>query len=260
MTISLDAADRMIDEAGRAGIQFGFIFQRRFWPAAQRIRRAIDDGKLGKITLGECQVRIGRDCKYFASDPWRGEWATEGGGVLMNQAPHSLDHVQWYMGRAVEVYGRIATLKHGDYIDIEDNAVATVVFENGALGVIQAASTYDPNFGFQVAIHGDSGATVSVWESPEGMQGFKDIWTIPGEDALHDQWNAEERDHSHFPHFHKLQIQEFLQSVAAGRAPAITGADARKSLALILGITNPPAPGNQFHLYKPCWCIPCEII
>lgn len=248
MTISLDAADRMIGEADRAGIQFGVIFQRRFWPSAQRIRRAIDDGKLGKITLGECQVRIGRDRDYFASDPWRGKWATEGGGVLMNQAPHSLDHFQWYMGKAIEVYGRIATLKHGAYIDVEDTAVATVVFENGALGVIQASSTFAPNFGFRVSVHGDSGATVSVWESPEGIQGINDIWTIPGEEALRDQWEAEERDRPHFPHFHKLQIQEFLQSVAAGRSPAVTGADARKSLELILAIYESSCTGKPVSL------------
>jgi predicted dehydrogenase len=237
VTITLDAADRMIEAAEKAGTQFGVIFQRRFWPAAQRMRRALDDGKLGKVTLGECSVRIYRDREYFASDPWRGKWATEGGGVLMNQAVHSFDHFQWFMGKAVEVYGRYATLKHGAYIDVEDTVAATVVFEGGALGVIQAATTFSrPDFGFRVAIHGNNGSTISVWELPEGQQGVNDVWTIPGEEALRVGWEEEDKDKPGFPRFHVLQIQEFLQSLVAGRAPAITGRDARNSLQLILGI------------------------
>ncbi|HEU0164321.1 MAG TPA: Gfo/Idh/MocA family oxidoreductase, partial [Thermomicrobiales bacterium] len=121
----IDEADRMIAAADKAGIKFGVIFQRRFWPAAQRIRAAIDDGKLGNITLGLCDVRLWRGPEYFGADPWRGKWATEGGGILMNQAVHSIDHFQWFMGKAVEVYGKFATLRHGAYIDVEDTAVAT---------------------------------------------------------------------------------------------------------------------------------------
>lgn len=250
VTITLEAADRMIEASNKAGVQFGVIFQRRFWPAAQRIRKALDDGKLGKITLGECSVRIHRDRDYFASDPWRGKWATEGGGVLMNQAVHSFDHFQWFMGKAVEVYGKYATLKHGAYIDVEDTVAATVTFDNGALGVIQAATTFSrPDFGFRVAIHGDNGSTVSVWELPEGQQGINDVWTIPGEEALRAQWEEEDKDKPGFPLFHELQIQEFLQSVVAGRAPAITGADARNSLELILAIYESSRTGKPVRLH-----------
>ncbi len=168
---TLGEADRMIAAADRAGIKFGVIFQRRFWPSVQRIRAAIDAGKIGTPILGECAVRLWRGPDYFAMDPWRGKWATEGGGVLMNQAVHSIDHFQWFMGRAVEVSGRIATLRHGGYIDVEDTAVATVRFESGALGVIQASSTFQPAYGFRVAVNGDSGATISVWERNEGELG-----------------------------------------------------------------------------------------
>lgn len=236
ISITLEAADQMIDAADAAGVKFGVIFQRRFWPAARRIRAAIDDGRLGKLTLGECSVRIRRSREYFASEPWRGTWATEGGGVLMNQAVHAIDQFQWFMGRAVEVVGRHATLRHGSYIDVEDTAVATVVFENGALGVIQAASTFDANLGFRVAVHGDSGAAVSVWEYPEGKQGINDVWDIPGEAHLRAVWEHEELGHPGFPEFHVLQIQDFLQAIIDDRPPVVTGADARRSLEIILAI------------------------
>lgn len=236
ITTRLTDADRMIAAAERGKIKFGVIFQRRFWPAAQRIRKAIDDGKLGNLTLGECTVRLWRGPDYFALDPWRGTWATEGGGILMNQAVHSIDHFQWFMGRAVEVYGKYATLRHGAYIDVEDTAAATILFENGALGVLQATSTFQPAFGFRVAVHGDSGAAVSMWERNEGELGVNDLWSIPGEGELREHWFQEDDGIKGFPQFHIAQIGDFLEAVRDDREPAVTGKEARKSLEIILAI------------------------
>lgn len=248
MAIALDEADRMIEAADKAGIAFGVIFQRRWWPAAQRIRAAIDAGQLGNLTLGECAVKIWRSQEYFDSDPWRGTWATEGGGVLMNQAVHAIDQFAWFMGKPVEVVGRYATLRHGDYIDVEDTAVATVVFENGALGTIQAASTFQPGFGFRIGVHGDSGATASVWERNEGEQGITDVWTIAGEEDQVAGWLEAESDGLGFPGFHALQIQDFLQAVRDGRQPAVTGRDARVSLSIILAIYESSRTGQPVRL------------
>lgn len=248
IAITLEEADRMIDAAERADVKFGVIFQRRFWPAAQRIRAAIDDGRLGKLTLGECSVRIWRPQTYFASDPWRGKWATEGGGVLMNQAVHAIDQFLWFMGNAVEVVGRHATLRHGAYIDVEDTAVATVVFENGGLGVIQAASTFESEFGFRIAVHGDSGAAVSVWERQEGQQGINDVWTLTGDEEARDAWEIEDSGNRGFPGFHALQIRDFLQAVRDDRPPAVTGRDARKSLEVILAIYESSRTGLPVRL------------
>lgn len=248
ITIDLAEADRMISAAARASIRFGVIFQRRLWPASQRLRRAIDDGKLGKLTLGECAVRIWRPKEYFASAPWRGTWANEGGGVLMNQAVHAIDQFQWFMGPAVEVNGRYATLRHADYIDVEDTAVATVVFANGALGVIQAASSFNPNFGFRVAVHGDSNAAASVWERVEGRQGVNDVWSIPGEEAMAAEWEQAEADRPGFPDFHFLQIQDFIDAIRENREPVVTGAEARKSLELILAIYQSSRTGQPVTL------------
>ncbi len=248
VAISLDEADRMIDAADRAQVAFGVIFQRRFWPAARRIREAIDTGRLGTVTLGECSVRIWRPREYFASDAWRGKWATEGGGVLMNQAVHAIDQFLWFMGEPVEVVGRHATLRHGAYIDVEDTAVATVVFANGALGVIQAASTFETGFGFRVAVHGDSGAAVSVWERREGEQGVNDVWTVTGEEEQRAAWELEDTGGAGFPGFHALQIRDFLQSVRDNRPPAVSGRDARKSLEVILAIYESSRTGQPIRL------------
>jgi UDP-N-acetyl-2-amino-2-deoxyglucuronate dehydrogenase len=248
ISITIDAADRMISAAKHAGTTFGVVFQRRFWPAAQRLRQAIDSGRLGNPTLGECSVRIWRSPEYFASDPWRGKWSTEGGGVLMNQAVHAIDMLQWFMGRPVEVFGRYETFRHGAYIDVEDTAVATVQFESGALATIQAATTVQPEFGFRVAVHGDKGSTVSVWEQNEGQQGINDVWNLPGEETFRAVWELEERGKPGFPMFHVLQIQEFLQSLIEERRPAVTGEDARVSLEIIQAIYESSRTGLPVRL------------
>jgi len=248
LTIDLGESDRMIAAATKAGIRFGGIFQRRFWPAAQRIRRAIDNGKLGRITYGECQTRIWRPREYYARDAWRGKWATEGGGALMNQAVHAIDLFQWYMGPIVEIYGHYATLAHGNYIDVEDTVVATALCANGAMGTITAVTTMDPNFGFKVGVHGDSGAYVSVWEQPEGTEGIIDMWTVRGEEE-HADILAPGRTHvPGFPAFHQMQIQEFLQAILADREPAVTGAEARKALEIILAIYQSQRSGQPVRL------------
>jgi UDP-N-acetyl-2-amino-2-deoxyglucuronate dehydrogenase len=248
VTTRLTDADRMIAAAERAGIKFGVIFQRRFWPAAQRMRQAIDDGKLGNLTLGECIAHLSRDRAYFAQGEWRGKWATEGGGVLMNQAVHTIDKFQWYMGPVVEIFGRYATLVHGDYIDVEDTVVATVRFASGALGIIEGSTSVKPNLGFRVAVHGDNGATASLWEFPEGKEGINDIWTIPGEEQFVPVWEGVAERRAGFPHFHALQIQDFLAAVRDDRPPAVTGAEARKSLEIILAIYHSSRTGLPVQL------------
>ena len=248
VAIELGEVDRMIEAADKAGVNFGVIFQRRFWPASQRIRAAIDSGEIGWPTLGLSQSWLWRPESYFAMDEWRGKWATEGGGVLMNQAVHMIDLLQWFMGPVTEVYGKHATLVHGAYIDVEDTSVATLVFESGALGLIQAASTINPPFGFKVTIHGSNGNTLGVIESPEGTQGVNDLWTLDPDDSERAAWAATDAGNPGFPLFHQLQIQEFLQSIIAGRPPAVTGVEARKSLAIILAIYESQRTGKAVIL------------
>ena len=243
LTIDLGEADRMVEAAERAGIKFGGIFQRRFWPAAQRIHRAVEAGELGRMTLAECQVRIWRPREYFARDAWRGKWTTEGGGALMNQAVHAIDLFQWYMGPITEIFGRYATLLHGDYIDVEDTVVATVVFANGALGIIEAATTVKPDLGFKVAVHGTSNAMVSVWEQPEGVAGVNDLWTIAGQEEHIDVFADGREKEPGFPEFHRLQIADFVRAVLEDREPAVTGAEARKALEIILAIYHSSRTG-----------------
>ena len=150
IAIELASAARMIAACDAAGVTLGVLFQRRFWPAAQRIRAAIDDGTLGTPFLGHASVLLHRDTSYYTADPWRGTWATDGGGVLMTQAVHNIDLLAWFMGECVEVSAAHATVKHGAAIEVEDTAVATLRFASGGLATLAASTALTPGLGTRV--------------------------------------------------------------------------------------------------------------
>ena len=227
-------AERMVAACREAGVRLGTVFQRRFWPAAQRIRRALDDGTLGEPVLARVEVLLHRDREYYTEAPWRGSW-TSGGGVLMTQAIHYLDLLQWYLGDVEWVLAAADRFAHGDVIEVEDTLVATLRFSSGALAQFTASTACTPGLGERIAVTGSTGATVGLHEYPEGAEAVIEVWAVPGEerfahppaprpDAALGAVNAA------LTPFHAEQIAEFVAAVREARDPAVTGEDALRSL------------------------------
>ncbi|MGH3352798.1 MAG: Gfo/Idh/MocA family protein [Nocardioides sp.] len=255
VAVDLAAADRMIAATERAGVRFGVLFQRRFWPAAQRIRAAIDDGRLGRPVLGEVTVLLHRPTDYYAADAWRGSWETDGGGVLMTQAIHQIDMLQWFLGRPTQVSGFIRTHIHGDHIETEDTASAVVAFESGATATITATTGTNHNLGNRVTVVGETGAVASILEFPEGHEGANDIWTVPGETGFTMPYEASAPSrpligevNTALADFHTLQVQDFADAIIEDRDPAVTGRDARASLAITTGVYESARTGTVVDL------------
>ncbi|MBE2998189.1 Gfo/Idh/MocA family oxidoreductase [Nocardiopsis sp. HNM0947] len=249
------AADRMIAAAGAAGTTLGVVFQRRLWPAARRIRDAVDDGTLGRPLAGEVRVRLHRPAEYYSADPWRGRWDTDGGGVLMTQAVHQIDLLCWYMGTPVAVAGLTATQKHGDHIEVEDTAAAALSFASGAVATVHAHTVGSENLGNLVSVTGESGATASLLEYPEGGEGAIDLWTAPGQRHTADGYadaSAATPDlasiNAGLRPFHSLQIADFVSALREGRDPAVTGREARDSLAVVDAVYTSCRTGRTVHL------------
>jgi UDP-N-acetyl-2-amino-2-deoxyglucuronate dehydrogenase len=158
---SLQDCDTMIEVADRKNKRLGVISQRRWYAPVMRIKNAIDADKIGTPVLGTINILGWRDEAYYNADPWRGTWREEGGGVLVNQAPHQLDILLWYMGEIEELYGIWATLNH-PYIEVEDTALAIIRFKNGALGNIVVSNSEKPGIYGKVHVHGKNGASVGV--------------------------------------------------------------------------------------------------
>jgi predicted dehydrogenase len=246
---SLADCDAMLEGARAAKSIIGTVCQRRFYPPCQRIRQAIDKGRLDKPVLGTAVIFGWRDEAYYRSDPWRGSWKGEGGGVLVNQSPHQLDLLLWYLGEVEEVFGYWGNLNH-PYIEVDDTAVAVVRFKSGALGNIVVSNSQNPAIHARVSVHGSNGASVSVQTDGGAMfvpglsqiteAPFNDIWTIPGEENLLVSWKEEDaqlfRSVNPMEHFHRLQIQDFLRASIDGRQPAVTGEDGRRTVELFAAI------------------------
>jgi predicted dehydrogenase len=139
LEITLKRCDRIIDACAKAGVQLGAIFPSRFHDSSVTLKRAIDGGRFGRLTVGDAYVKWFRTQAYYDSGAWRGTWALDGGGALMNQAIHSVDLLTWLMGPVVEIRANTATLAH-QRIEVEDVAVATLKFAHGALGLLEATT------------------------------------------------------------------------------------------------------------------------
>ncbi|MCC9205858.1 Gfo/Idh/MocA family protein [Arthrobacter sp. zg-Y769] len=243
IAIELASAARMVSACDDAGVKLGVLFQRRFWPAAQRIRAAIDNGALGRLTMGQCSVMLYREPDYYSRDAWRGTWANDGGGVLMTQAIHYIDLLQWFMGDVAEIYGKINTYKHREDIEVEDSATALITFASGAMATLQASTAVSPSLGVQLRVTGETGASASLTEFPEGSDGRVDLWAVSDSihtepvhpDGLHPNVDLATINGQLIPH-HTSQIRDFVLAIRNGTEPAVTGRDATKALRILLAV------------------------
>ncbi len=258
---SLADCDAMLEAARRNGRQLGVISQRRFYESSLRIRAAIDAGKIGTPALGMVIMLGWRDEAYYQSDPWRGKWAEEGGGVLVNQAPHQLDLLLWYMGDVEEVYGQWRNVNH-PYIEVEDTAVAILKFKNGGIGNIVVSNSQQPGLYGKVHIHGRNGASVGVQTDGGSMfvagrssitePPYNDTWTVPGETDMLDVWKAEEvalfNRIDATTHYFAVQIGEFADAIRQNRPPLVTGEDGRRVVELFTAIYESTRTGLPVRL------------
>jgi predicted dehydrogenase len=190
-----------------------------------------------------------RNQAYYDSDSWRGTWEGEGGGVLVNQAPHQLDLLLWYLGDIDEIYGCWANLNH-PYIEVEDTSIAVIRFKNGALGNIVVSNSQNPALYGKVAVHGSNGASVGVQTDGgamfiAGMSTIEeppqnDLWTIPGEEDRLEVWIKEDIDFfqkiNPVNYYHELQIRDFIQAIMDNRETMISAEEGRKTVELFTAI------------------------
>lgn len=254
---TLQDCDRIIETSRRTGNMGGVISQRRWYQPVQRLKKAINEGKVGVPALGIVQMMGWRDRSYYESDAWRGSWEMEGGGVLVNQAPHSLDILQWLMGDIDEVFGYWANVNH-PYIEVEDTALALIRFKNGGIGNLLVSNSQKPGLYSKVHVHGSNGASVGAQTEGgsmflPGQTAIKDapkleIWTIPGEEHFMEQWNREDAEAFHsvdsMTWYFKQQLEDFAEAVINHRPPLVTLQEGRKTVELFTAIYRSQRDGK----------------
>jgi predicted dehydrogenase len=250
--ITLAAADRIIDAEKRSGKTVAVISQHRFDRSTEKVQQAVREGHLGTITSAVASHAWWRGQSYYDSGDWRGTWALDGGGAVMNQTVHTINLMITTLGTPVEVFAYTACLAH-ERIEVEDTAVAVVKFDSGALGLIHGTTAAYPGLDASLRIFGSKGSAVitddelvffhaNVGDAPEiGMQAPIAENQVTDADTL----QPEDRG---LGLGHRRQFADFIDAVAAGRAPRVGTAEARTALSVILAMYESAASGHPVKL------------
>lgn len=246
--ISLPKIDDLIRTAREQRVKLAVIFQRRTSSIWAAVREAVQSGALGKMILGDAYLKYYRSQDYYDSGDWRGTWALDGGGALINQGVHCVDLLQWIMG-PVETAAAFA-----DHlvrkIEVEDTAVAALKFRSGAFGVLEGATSVCPGMDHRLEFHGEKGTialdgeTVVKWEFPgcEGeMCGSRG--TKSGVDIK--RGTAHSMPTVSGMEGHRIIIADLVEAIRDDRDPMITGEEARKSVEIILGVYESARTGRM---------------
>ena len=244
ISTSLETARRMIETAKKGGILLGVVSQHRFDDSSQFLHKAVRDGRLGKILQCDCYVKWYRSAEYY-SRPIKGSWATEGGGALINQGIHQLDILRWISGPVREVFGywQLGALHS---IESEDVVNAVVRYENGATGVIQAATAFWPGYTERVEFHGTKGTAVISGDRLT-------TWDVQDDSGEPAPLSANVASGASDPMAISLepferQFRDFGNAIEKGVQPLITGEEGYHALELCMSVYESCRKGEKVTL------------
>lgn len=251
LEITVARCDEIIEACERAGVLLCTIFPSRFGDANQELKKAVDAGRFGRMTLGETTCKWWRSQQYYDEGGWKGTKALDGGGALMNQAIHNVDLLQWMMGPVTHISGFTAMLAH-ERIEVEDTAVACLRFASGALGVIQATTSVHPGLPKTIGVHGDRGTVVIEqddvlrWEFAEARAQDEEIKARFAQKTGASGGSSNPAAISH--QGHARQLADFAEAIRTGGKPLVDGKEGRKAVAIIEAIYQSAETGRTVTL------------
>ncbi|MBQ9372504.1 MAG: Gfo/Idh/MocA family oxidoreductase [Thermoguttaceae bacterium] len=243
--------DEIIKACEESGVTLSTVFPSRFHQSSVQLKKAIESGRFGKLTLGDAIVKWYRTQQYYDSGVWRGTWKLDGGGALMNQAIHSVDLLIWLMGDVAEVTALTGLVAH-ENIEVEDVAVAALRFKSGALGLLEATTAAYPGYLKRIETHGSTGSAVIEeediikWdfvESREEDAAIRESMTnrLSGGGGAADPAAIGHQAHA-------KQFADVLAAINEGRKPLIDGYEGRKSVEVICAVYESAKKGGVVKL------------
>ncbi|MBZ0165414.1 MAG: Gfo/Idh/MocA family oxidoreductase [Candidatus Omnitrophica bacterium] len=228
MALRVEDGERLIRAAHEHGVRLFVVHQNRFNKAITKIKSAVDEGILGRITMGTVRLRWSRGQAYYDRDPWRGTWALDG-GALTNQTIHHIDLLQWLCGE-VESVSAVAKTQLVD-VEVEDSAVAWIRFKNGALGTIEATTAVRPpnkDLEASISLLGEHGTVIVEGAAVNKLT----TWTVNAEDISE---YAEEPPNV-YGFGHNIIINNVVESLLDNAQPLVSGEEALSSIQLLNAI------------------------
>jgi predicted dehydrogenase len=241
LEVTLERVDALISAAQQHGVTLASILNRRFNPAMEAFKTAVDAGRFLHLASASCYVKWFRDQAYYDSAAWRGTWLLDGGGVLMNQAIHAIDSLIHLAGPVAAVQANCACLAHHG-IEVEDSAVAIVEFTNGARGVIEGSTCSWSEHGHpaRLQLTGTGGSvfmadeSFEIWDFKEKKAEDESIRTTLMRSGI--QGLGANIPSAIGVESHQLNFQDFIQAILENREPSTSARVARRSIAVILAI------------------------
>jgi UDP-N-acetyl-2-amino-2-deoxyglucuronate dehydrogenase len=241
LDVTTEKVDRVIETADRQGVNVGVFFQDRLKPDIAEVKRIVASGGLGRPIFASGRVRWYRPPEYYGTSKWRGSWALDGGGALMNQAVHTVDLLQWLFGPVAHAAARTATLLHD--IKVEDTAAAVLEFESGALGMIEATTSSFPGYARRLDVSGSEGTLI--------VEGDKLIAVDLKSNAGQTTAAAKEPPPENVASAtvsdsvpHQRVFEDFIRAIRTGSRPACDAREARPSVAIIQAIYKSAKSGK----------------
>lgn len=241
LEVTTERIDQLMAAAEKSGKTLAAVLNRRFHPGMDAFKKAADTGRFGTLASASAYIKWYRDQAYYDSAGWRGTWALDGGGALMNQSIHTVDALLYLAGPAKRVTATAALLAH-ERIEVEDHCVAIIEFENGARGVIEASTCTWSKDGHpaRVQLSGTEGSAFladeafEVWEfqneQPEDQQIRSTL--MKGQEA-----GLGANDPTAINTYqHQRNFEEVVTAIQEGREPTTSANESRKAVELIQAI------------------------
>ena len=239
LDVTLEKSDDIIKACDDNDVILASVFQSRFSSVVDEVKKAVDLGRFGQMVMANTHIHWFRSQEYYDSAGWRGTWALDGGGALMNQSIHNVDLLLYLNGEPAEVFAYTGTLTH-EGIEVEDNAVAVVKFKNGSLGTIEASTSCAPGFPRVLELCGSKG---SILIEDDILK----RWTFDEETAEDDVIRTKGSQGENMKggagdpmaidcEGHRRQLEDLAEAVLTGKDPKLPGREGRRAVELICGI------------------------
>ncbi len=245
LDVTTEHIDALVDECDRAGVKLGVIFQDRTAPHLVWLKSVLATGALGSAILVSARVKWHRPPEYYAGSGWRGRWALDGGGALMNQAIHSVDLLLWLLGDIARVYASTRTALHD--IEVEDTAVACLEFAGGAIGTLEAATSAFPGFPRRVELTGSEGTVLVEHDRVVSVQLRAPPPDAPPAEAGGTNASATSPVVADV-RGHRRVLEDFLSAIRTGARPLCDGREGRRSVELVEALYRSARTGAAVSL------------
>ncbi|QSF47308.1 Gfo/Idh/MocA family protein [Paenibacillus tianjinensis] len=236
LAIDVPSAQRMLETADHSKGQLGVVYQNRYNEPSIRIRQIIDQRTLGRLLCMKGVVTWSRSEQYYTESGWRGKWATEGGGVLINQTIHTLDLLQWFGGEISSVSGSVSTDVLDGIIEVEDSAHACITFSNQVRGLFYGTNAYSVNSPVELELVFEHGTLLQ-------RRDCLYLWKDGREQLLCEPGTAAAGGKSYWGTGHQRLIHDYYDHIREGREFWLNGREGIKALEIIAGIYS--SSGNQ---------------